>query len=83
MATPNGGWTFKIDREVCCGHGRCYSLAPDWFSPDDFGHGVPTGRAVQDTARTDMQFIVDSCPEEAISIVAVEAETVEAGKESK
>jgi ferredoxin len=83
MTKPNGGWAFKIDETLCSGHGRCYSLAPQWFSADESGYGTPTGQVDQDTPSADMQFIVDSCPEQAISIVAVGAETVEAGQEQK
>lgn len=80
--TANSGWTFTIDTEACSGHGRCYSLAPQGFSADEFGYGVPSGEAQPDDARGDMQFIVDSCPEEAISIVAADAATFEVDKES-
>jgi ferredoxin len=83
MATPNGGRAFKIDETLCSGHGRCYSLAPQWFSADESGYGTPAGRVDQDTPSADLQFIVDSCPEQAISIVAAGAETVESGQEQK
>ena len=29
-----------MDGDACTGHGRCYSLAPDVFEPDDDGHSV-------------------------------------------
>jgi ferredoxin len=83
MATTNGEWMFEIDTEVCSGHGRCYALAPQWFSADASGYGTPTGPVEPDTSPADMQFIVDSCPEQAISIVAVHAEAAEAGREAK
>jgi ferredoxin len=81
VATMNDGSMFEIDAEVCSGHGRCYSLAPHWFTKDDSGYGAPTGRLEPDSARADMQFIVDSCPEQAISIVAAGA--AKAGQEPK
>ena len=83
MATTNGGWMFKIDSEVCSGHGRCYALAPQWFSADESGYGTPTGPVAPGTAPSDLDFIVDSCPERAISIVAAHAEAAEAGGEPK
>ena len=83
MTTTNGGWMFKIDSEVCSGHGRCYALAPQWFSADESGYGTPTGRVAPDTAPADMDFIVDSCPEQAISIIAVHAEAAEAARETR
>ncbi len=59
-----------LDREKCTGHGRCYSLVPSLFEPDDEGYGVlidpngdvPAGQ--EDFARRAM----DNCPERAISI---------------
>jgi ferredoxin len=27
-----------VDESVCTGHGRCYALAPEVFTPDDYGH---------------------------------------------
>jgi ferredoxin len=70
MANTNGGWQFRVDPEVCSGHGRCYALAPRWFTADDSGYGNPVGAAIADGALADMQFVADSCPEQAISIVA-------------
>ena len=29
----------RIEAELCTGHGRCYSLAPDVFGSDDDGRG--------------------------------------------
>ena len=29
-----------LDNEVCSGHGRCYTLAPDVFDADDEGYGA-------------------------------------------
>ncbi len=57
-----------IDTEVCTGHGRCYSLAPDLFDCDDRGYGtvrhpfVPAG--LEDAART----AEANCPERAVSL---------------
>lgn len=75
MSAANDGCVFRIDTERCSGHGRCYSLAPESFQPDDGGYGTPTGRVESDKQPADLQFIVDSCPEEAISIVPVGAES--------
>lgn len=57
-----------LDAELCQGHGRCYSLAPDLFDADDLGHcrllvdHVPAGR--EDDARSG----VDNCPERALTL---------------
>jgi ferredoxin len=57
-----------IDRDRCTGHGRCYTLAPDLFEPDDDGYGVaihdivPAGREAQAIIG------VGNCPEDAITV---------------
>ena len=57
-----------IDHELCTGHGRCYSLAPRVFAPDDDGYGmliddgrVPAG--LESEART----AAINCPERAVT----------------
>ena len=59
----------RIDPDLCTGHGRCYTLAPELFEPDDQGHGVvlaegevPPGQ--EDAARR----AVANCPERAITL---------------
>jgi len=58
----------RLDTELCQGHGRCYTLAPELFDSDDLGHcvllvdEVPTGQ--EDQARTG----VDNCPEHALTL---------------
>ncbi|HEX6167815.1 MAG TPA: ferredoxin [Acidimicrobiales bacterium] len=58
-----------VDQEICQGHGRCYSLAPELFEPDEIGNGseigdgtVPAG--LEDAARK----AALNCPERAITI---------------
>jgi ferredoxin len=58
-----------IDAELCTGHGRCYTLAPEVFEPDDRGLGlvrldgeVPPGLEKQ------ARVAVANCPEQAITI---------------
>ena len=35
----------RVDRDRCQGHGRCYSLAPELFEPDEVGDAwSATGR---------------------------------------
>lgn len=60
----------RLDDDLCTGHGRCYSLAPDLFEPDDDdGHGVPlhdgeVPPGAEDAARK----AASNCPERAISL---------------
>jgi ferredoxin len=63
-----------VDGDVCTGHGRCYTVAPDLLTYDDEGFvsirdetiAVPADQiqAAEDAAAT--------CPEEAISLIADE-----------
>lgn len=58
----------SIDDTVCCGHGRCYALAPDLFEPDD-----DEGRARVTAQPTADQLDVahraaQNCPEQAITL---------------
>ena len=58
----------RLDTDLCQGHGRCYTLAPDLFDSDDLGHcvllvdEVPVG--LEDDARNG----VDNCPEHALAL---------------
>ena len=57
-----------VDPDVCTGHGRCYSLAPEVYEPDDDGYcatralDVPAG--LEDQARLG----ATNCPERAITV---------------
>ena len=59
----------RIDTELCTGHGRCYSLAPEVFEPDDLGHGRVILDEVPDQLRQRAELGVKNCPEQAISII--------------
>jgi ferredoxin len=58
----------RIDPDACTGHGRCYSLAPDVFEPDDYGHGKVIVDEVPDELRAKAELGVQNCPEHAISV---------------
>ena len=58
----------RIDPDVCTGHGRCYSLAPEVFEPDDYGHGKVILDEVPDELRAKADLGVQNCPEHAISV---------------
>ena len=58
----------RIDPEACTGHGRCYSLAPEVFEPDDYGHGKVIVDEVPDELRAKAELGVQNCPEHAISV---------------
>lgn len=59
-----------VNANLCQGHNRCFSLAPELFEVDDFGLAtavndgkVPAG--MEDKA----QLAIDNCPEFAITVI--------------
>lgn len=58
-----------IDSERCEGHGRCYSLAPDLFEPDEIGNGVVVVELVPSGLEDRARLAAHNCPEMAIDIV--------------
>ena len=59
----------QIDFDKCTGHGRCYSLAPDVFEPDDVGHSMLVNDEVPPELEHQARLGVENCPEQAISIL--------------
>ena len=61
----------NYNRELCCGHNRCYSLAPEVWDVDDEGYAILklTGD-VPDDLQEKAQLAADNCPEFAITIEA-------------
>lgn len=59
----------ELDRDTCTGHGRCYSLAPDFYEPDENGYCTdPTGH-VPEALEQSARLGAENCPEEAITVV--------------
>ena len=59
----------RIDPDLCAGHGRCYSLAPEVFDCDDFGHGTLVSEEIAEELRAKAELGVANCPEGAISLL--------------
>ena len=60
-----------IDAEMCTGHGRCYTLAPDLLTYDDEGFVTERGQTVEVPGRAGgcgCARAAMSCPEGAITI---------------
>jgi ferredoxin len=56
-----------IDAELCTGHGRCYTLAPDVFDADERGLGLVRGDGeVPPELEKQARQAVANCPEQAI-----------------
>ncbi len=57
-----------VDAAACTGHGRCYSLSPDVFGPDDVGHCVLLVTDVPAELEEQAHVGVRNCPEQAITL---------------
>jgi ferredoxin len=58
----------RIDLEACTGHGRCYSLSPELFDADDYGHSILLQDDVPEELAEKARLAVANCPERAISL---------------
>jgi ferredoxin len=56
----------RIDSDACTGHGRCYTLAPELFVPDDDGFGQVTRADVPPDLEVAARRAATSCPEGAV-----------------
>jgi ferredoxin len=57
-----------LDSELCTGHGRCYSLAPELFDTDDEGHSVVLFPDVPEGLESQAWLAAQNCPERCITI---------------
>lgn len=67
--TARAGLTFRIDNDLCSGHGRCYTLAPESFDTDDIGYGEVKDGVRPLSERAAMEDVAHACPEGAISVI--------------
>jgi ferredoxin len=59
-----------VDRSMCVGHAQCSAVCPSVFSNDEMGYAVVLGDGnVPAGDEEAAQLAVDSCPEQAISII--------------
>ena len=61
-----------IDREICVGHAQCSAICPAVFGNDEFGYAVLVTEdgVVPAGEEGDARVAVDSCPEQALSVVS-------------
>jgi ferredoxin len=61
----------NIDKDLCSGHGRCYTLSPNLVQADDEGFPVQQGQDIEVSAADEAEGrrIVANCPEGAIRVV--------------
>jgi ferredoxin len=58
-----------LDSDMCQGHNRCYSLAPELFDVDDYGQAVLLIHGdVPDGLHAKARLAAANCPEYAITI---------------
>jgi ferredoxin len=63
----------RIDEEACTGHGRCYTLSPELFDTDDYGHGLVLYQEASDDLLEKAELAAKNCPERAITVDVVSA----------
>lgn len=69
MLTKETSVKLTIDTSKCSGHGRCYSLAPEYFDCDDEGFPVVLKSDLTDADVAAVGDAVANCPERAILLV--------------
>jgi ferredoxin len=57
-----------IDRSLCTGHGRCFSLAPEVFDYDEEGFSVLRMEMVPPGLEAAARRGAGACPERAVTV---------------
>ncbi|GFG75489.1 ferredoxin [Mycobacterium botniense] len=57
-----------VDSALCVGHGRCYTLAPDVFDADEYGHSIVRVADVSGELEQQAVDAEQNCPERAITL---------------
>ena len=61
----------RVDPGKCQGHARCYALAPELFSVDDYGQSSVVGDGtVPAGIEAQARLAIANCPESAIEELA-------------
>ena len=58
----------RVDADLCTGHGRCYTLAPDVFDADEVGHCVVLAEDISGELEAQARTGEQNCPEQAITL---------------
>ena len=59
----------SVDPDLCTGHGRCYTLAPDIFDADEMGHSHVLVDEVSGELERHAATGEQNCAESAITLV--------------
>lgn len=58
----------RIDRSLCTGHGRCFTLAPEVFGYDEEGFSVLEQETITPDLEAAARLGAGGCPERAITV---------------
>jgi ferredoxin len=58
----------SVDPDLCTGHGRCYTLAPDVFDADELGHSIVIVDEVAGELEEHAAIGEQNCPERAVTL---------------
>ncbi|HEY1971090.1 MAG TPA: ferredoxin [Pseudonocardia sp.] len=58
----------QVDREMCCGSGRCWSAAPDFFDLDDQGIVIALRDTAPEAERDRLTRAAGQCPTGTIQL---------------
>ena len=69
----------SVNSELCNGHGRCYTVSPDVYAPDDDGYCADRDRSREVLPRREAQALAGAraCPEGAITIITAEGDAMD------
>jgi ferredoxin len=69
----------SVDAEQCNGHGRCYTVSPEAYAPDDEGYCADRGRSRDIPAELEAAARAGAraCPEGAITIISANGDTTD------
>jgi ferredoxin len=60
----------RVESELCQGHNRCCSIAPELFEADELGNALVKGDGVVTPAlEAKARLAVANCPEHAVRLV--------------
>lgn len=59
----------EVDPDICTGHGRCWSLAPEVYEADDDGYCATRSLQVPVELERHARIGAKNCPEHAITVI--------------
>ena len=62
---------YAVDSALCCGHGQCYTVAPDVYTAEDDGFNSAVGTTAEVPAGHEAaaRAGAKACPESAITVL--------------